>query len=259
MAWWARRARWARAATVKPGISAASGRTLTSDGVAVSECRSGTSVHPGWSSPGSDATTTDPADRRYQSVSPQAVAAIDVPSVTRKLNRPLPPPASMAVMVAARAVSIAAPAWSHSRTSAHRNAESTIASSESRVLAAGACAAAESGQPSSRPLWLNSHWSEANGAAACSPTAVPGVASRTAASTAADRVTRARSGSDGSPQIGCPRRYRAGTGSPSAYQPMPNPSALTVPCRCRRGAHACRYSPCGGSISTDRSVAEGPR
>ena len=239
---------------MKTGISAASGRTLTCDGVAVSECRSGTSVQPGWSSPGSDATTTAPADRRYQSVSPQAVAAIDVPSVTRKLNRPLPPPASMAVMTAASAVSIVAPAWSHSSTSCHRNAESTIASSESRVRAAGACAAAESGQPSSRPLWLNSHWSAANGAAACSPPAVRGLASR-----AVDRVTRARSGSDGSPQIGTPRRYRAGTGSPSAYQPMPNPSALTVPCRCRRGAQACRYSPCGGSIRTDRSVAGGPR
>ncbi len=36
---------------------------------------------------------------------------------------------------------------------------------------------------------------------------------------------------------------------------MPNPSAFIVPCRCLRGAHDCRYSPCGGSISTDRSVA----
>ena len=76
--------------------------------------------------------------------------------------------------------------------------------------------------------------------AASGPAAVPGVAERTAASTAPDLVTRAISGSDGSPQMGSPRRYRAGTGSALAYQPMPNPSAFTVPCRCSRGAHACR-------------------
>ena len=107
-------------------------------------------------------------------------------------------------------------------------------------------------------MWLNSHDPDANGAAAASPSAVPTVASRTAASTADDRVTRARSGSDGSPQIGTARRYLAGTGSPEAYQPMPNPSAFTVPCRCIRGAHACRYSPYGGSISSDFSETGGP-
>jgi hypothetical protein len=107
-------------------------------------------------------------------------------------------------------------------------------------------------------LWLNSQGPDANGATADSPSAVPGVALRTAASTAADLVTRARSGSDWSPQIGTARRYLAGTGSPSAYQPMPNPSAFTVPCSCIRGAHDCRYSPSGGSISTDRSGTGGP-
>ena len=119
--------------------------------------------------------------------------------------------------------------------------------------------AAAPGQPSSSPLWLNSQAPAPNGAAAASPSAVPAVAERTAARTAEDRVTRAMSGSDGSPQIGADRRYLAGTGSPSAYQPTPNPSAFTVPCRCSRGAHACRYSECGGSISSDRSDAGGPR
>jgi hypothetical protein len=108
-------------------------------------------------------------------------------------------------------------------------------------------------------LWLNNQGPEANGAAADSPGAVPAVAERTAARTAPDLVTRARSGSDESPQIGIPRRYRAGTGSPSAYQPTPNPSAFTVPYRCIRGAHDCRYSPYGGSMSTDRSGTGGPR
>jgi hypothetical protein len=88
---------------------------------------------------------------------------------------------------------------------------------------------------------------------------MPEVAERTAASTAVALVTRAMSGSDSSPQIGVPRRYLAGTGSPGAYQPMPKPSALTVPNRCRRGAHDCRYSEWGGSISSDRSDAGGPR
>ena len=73
------------------------------------------------------------------------------------------------------------------------------------------------------------------------------------------RVTRATSAKDSSPQIGPVCRYLAGTGSPSAYQPMPNPSAFTVPCRCRRGAQDWVYRPCGGSMITERSVAGGPR
>ena len=229
-----------------------SGRTLTPACVAVSTCRPGTSVQPGPSSSGSDATVTDhgaalpgvpeaAGRRRYQSVSPQAVAAIACPSVSRKLNRPAAPAASAAAMVPASATSKASPARSRRLISAHRNAESTIASTDSRMAASDGPAsslAADSGHPSSRPLWLNSQRPSANGAAACSPAAVPSVAERTAASTARDLITRARSGSDGSPQMGVPRRYRAGTGSPSAYQPMPKPSALTVPCRCRRGAQA---------------------
>ena len=54
------------------------------------------------------------------------------------------------------------------------------------------------------------------------------------------------SAKDSSPQIGTGRRYLAGAGSSGAYQPTPNPSAFTVPYRCRRGAQACRYRPCGG-------------
>ena len=195
-------------------------------------------------------------------MSPQAVAAIDCPSVSRKLNRPVAPAASTAPIVSDSAAAMERPARSRASASAHRKAESTIASSDSRVAAppaVSAAAAADAGQPARTPLWLNSHGPDANGAAACSPAAMPAVALRTAASTAADRVTRAISGSDSSAQIGTARRYRAGVGSPSAYQPTPNPSAFTVPWRISRGAHACRYRPCGGSISTAPSAVGGPR
>ena len=184
------------------------------------------------------------SDPRYQSVSPQAVAAIDCPSVSRKLNRPVVPAASTAPIVSASAAAMERPARSRSSASAQRKAESTIASSDSSVAAAApavsATATADAGQPARIPLWLNSHGPDANGAAACSPTAMPAVALRTAASTAADRVTRAISSSDSSAQIGPSRRYLAGVGSPSAYQPTPNPSAFTVPWRICRGAQACR-------------------
>src|SRR6185437_7422674 len=273
------------------GRAAASGRTLAAFAVAISRCWSGTSCQPGSSSNGSDATTTDaaaggagesagtaapvaclagsPFSWLYQSVSPQAVAAIDCPSVSRKLNRPVPPAADTAAIVPASASPMASPARSRSSTSAHRNAESTIASSDSSAAAPpGAPAAAPggcgnepagggplsrpaaprppasgtaaAGQPFSSPLWLNSQGPAPKGAAAASPSAVPSVAERTAARTAPERVTRARSGSVRSPQIGTARRYLAGTGSPPAYQPIPKPSAFTVPCRCSRGAHACR-------------------
>ncbi len=109
------------------------------------------------------------------------------------------------------------------------------------------------------PLWLNSQGPEANGAIAAAPWSVFPVAERTAASIAPDRITRARSANDSSPQIGPACRYRAGAGSGGAYQPTPNPSAFTVPCRCRRGAQACVHRPCGGSMITDCSVAGGPR
>ena len=88
---------------------------------------------------------------------------------------------------------------------------------------------------------------------------MPSVALRTAASTAPALVTLAMSAKDSSPQIGTGRRYLAGAGSSGAYQPTPNPSAFTVPYRCRRGAQAWRYRPCGGSMSSERSVTGGPR
>ena len=108
-------------------------------------------------------------------------------------------------------------------------------------------------------MWLNSQRPDAYGATAATPGSVPAVAQRTAASSAPADVTRATSAKDSSPQIGTARRYLAGSGSPGAYQPTPNPSAFTVPYRCRRGAQACRYRPCGGSMSTERSEADGPR
>src|SRR5580692_1381592 len=222
----------------------------------MSRFRSGTCAQPGSSSNGSDATTTaaagvvSPFVWRYQSVSPQAVAAIECPSVSRKLNRPVPSAASTAVIVWASAAPIGQPARSRSRTSAHRNAESTIASSDSRAAApmpvppaAGArsaIAAAAPGQPSSRPLWLNSQGPWPKGAAAASPSAVPAVAERTAARTAPDRVTRAMSGSDGSPQMGTDRRYRAEAG-----EDLPPDRVVPVPERGPAGhrGHAERAAP----------------
>ncbi len=89
---------------------------------------------------------------------------------------------------------------------------------------------------------------------------MPALASRTAASSAPLRVTRVRSANDGSAQIGPEFRYRAGTGSPSAYQPAPKPSMFIVPLpRIIRGAQACRYRPSGGSMIASRSVTGGPR
>ena len=66
--------------------------------------------------------------------------------------------------------------------------------------------AVASGQPSSVPLWLNSHGPAAYGAAAASTWAVPSVAERTAASSAPVLVTRTRSANDASPHIGTARR-----------------------------------------------------
>ena len=189
------------------------------------------------------------------------MAAITRPSVSRKLNRPLTPAARTAETVSASASAAPRPNPSRCLISAHSSAESTRASSPSSDPAGSvpASPAAAAGQPSSTPLWLNSQRPDAYGATAAMPGSVPVVAQRTAASTAPDDVTRATSAKDSSPQIGTPRRYLAGSGSSGAYQPTPNPSAFTVPCRCRRGAQACRYRPCGGSMSTERSEAGGPR
>ena len=116
-----------------------------------------------------------------------------------------------------------------------------------------------SGHPFSLPLCENSQGPAVYGAAAAALASVPSVAERTAASSARVRVTRARSAKLESAQIGPARRYLAGTGSPAAYQPTPNPSTFMVPWHWRRGAHAWVPSPCGGSRSSARSVAGGPR
>src|SRR5271165_6698731 len=243
--------------------SAASEATLTCRRVAVTTQLSGTSVQPGSSSPGSEATVTDePAGSdRCHKVSPAVVAAITRPSVSRKLNRPVTPAARSARTVSASACAGSAPSSSRYRTSAHSRAESTRASRPSSALAGRVAAspATESGHPSTLPLWLNSQQPDVYGATAAVPRSVPSVAERTAASTALALVTLAMSAKDSSPQIGTERRYLAGAGSSGAYQPTPNPSAFTVPYRCLRGAQAWRYRPCGGSMSTERSVTGGPR
>jgi hypothetical protein len=75
------------------------------------------------------------------------------------------------------------------------------------------------------------------GADALSSTGIPTVAERTAASTVPLVTTPAKDANDVSFQIGTHRRYRAGSARMvGAYQPTPNPSALTVPYRWRRGA-----------------------
>ena len=62
--------------------------------------------------------------------------------------------------VAASAPPSDVPAERRSSTSAHRTAESTRASSVSSRYDGNRAASAdsESGQPSTRPLWLKSHW-----------------------------------------------------------------------------------------------------
>jgi len=42
-------------------------------------------------------------------------------------------------------------------------------------------------------------------------------------------------------------------------KPIPNPSTFMVPCRWRRGAHACRARPNGGPKTSECTVAGGPR
>src|SRR5262249_16730133 len=70
---------------------------------------------------------------------------------------------------------------------------------------------------------------------------------------------RARSGTRGPAQSGPARRWRAGPGPPPESQPIPNPSTFMVPCRWRRGAHACRASPDGGPKASSCTAAGGPR
>jgi hypothetical protein len=116
------------------------------------------------------------------------------------------------------------------------------------------------GQPAILPLRLNSQRPVPNGAQAVSITGIPGVAARTAASTALLRTSRATAANDGSFHIGIARRYRLGVVVPSAYQPAPNPSAFAVPLpRMSAGAKLCRSSECGGSSSSVARSRCGPR
>jgi len=144
-----------------------------------------------------------------------------------------PPPASSARQTTSvSAASTGLPRASRSHVTAHNNAESVGASS--RVTAAGSRPhtnrAATSGQPATAPLWLNNRRPSRNGAAAARPPPMPLVADRTAASSAPVRTTLARSAHVSSAQIGPASRCRAGSSTPSTYQPIPNPSALTTPC-----------------------------
>lgn len=202
-----------------------------------------------------------PGSARYQRVSPHAVAAIVSPSVRSRLSRESGAASATSATVSASAWPSSSPSRSRCSTSAHTSAESQRAARESSSAAGSVCAsgARVPGQPLTAPLWLNSQGPEANGAAAASPSAPASVASRTAASIAPLLTTRARSAKERSAQMGPGRRYLAGTGSPSAYQPTPNPSALTVPYRCRRGAQDCRNRPWAGSTSSCPSGSAGPR
>ena len=71
---------------------------------------------------------------------------------------------------------------------------------------AAASAATDDGQPRTTPLWLNRKRPSANGAAAAAVTGMPTVAERTAASTAAEVVARARSANTASDQSGAALR-----------------------------------------------------
>ena len=90
-----------------------------------------------------------------------------------------------------------------------------------------------------------------NGAAALSSSGMPTVAERTAATTHPEETTGATEANDVSPHSGRADRHRAGPSRPSAQNPTPQPSALTVPYRCRRGAHDCTSSDDGGSRTSE--------
>lgn len=149
-----------------------------------------------------------PGSERYQRVSPQAVAAIDSPLVRRRLRREPGAAWATSTTVSASAWPSSSPARSRPRTSAQTSAESQRASRDNRSTGGSRWASAASvwGQPVTAPLWLNSQGPVANGAAAASPSAPANVASRTAASSAPVRTTRARSAKDWSPQMGTARR-----------------------------------------------------
>ena len=83
------------------------------------------------------------------------------------------------------------------------------------------------GNSRTAPLWAHNQPSCRNGWQLVCWTGVPVVA-RTCATKTAEWMWRASSSRFGSAQAGWTLRNRAGWGSPGAYQPTPNPSALTA-------------------------------
>ena len=92
-------------------------------------------------------------------------------------------------------------------------------------------------KPSIAPLCMNVKGPEANGGTPLSSAGSPGVALRTAANTAEDRILPAIPAKLLSAHSGDPERYTAGS-SPlhGAYHPTPNPSAFTTPLIISSGA-----------------------
>src|SRR5690242_11026637 len=206
--------------------------STVNEGVTVTSDRSGTSTQAGSSSSGSELTSTPPSRAIQDSVSPHVVAAMTWPLVASKLSRPL----RTFRTVSASASGSGAPTSSRPLTTAANMALSIRVSVR---VEGGSTAAIASG--STAPLWLNKPPPDSRkGAAPDSSTGCGGVAERTAATTQPEVTVGAREAKERSLQIGCARRNCTGSLWPAAYQPTPYPSALTVPYRCRRGAHDCR-------------------
>ncbi len=118
------------------------------------------------------------------------------PSVSRKLNRPVTPAARSASAVSASASRQRRAPGGAGAGPAPTSAPSRPgppARAARRRAASRPAPAVDSGHPSTAPLWLNSQRPCRNGAAAAGPWLVPGVALRTAASSAPALVTPATS------------------------------------------------------------------
>ncbi len=130
------------------------------------------------------------------------------PSVSSRLSRARGRAAAASRVTSASAVPGGSPERSRSCSSSHSNAESLCAASPSSTGAGSDTPLSwvSCRQSGTAPLWLNSQGPSEKGALADSSGLVPGVASRTAASTAPLRRLLARSGRFGSAQIGTARR-----------------------------------------------------
>lgn len=176
-------------------------------------------------------------------MSPQAVASSRSPSPSRTLSRAA---GSSAPTTAIRLPSSSGAASRYDARTA-----------ESHTDSARGQASAGSTDRSTTPLCDNDHPWRTKGAQALSSVGIPTVASRTAATTHPAATWAATEASDASDHIGPELRQRAGPGAEEAsgglHQLTPHPSALTVPCRCRRGAQLCCSNPCGrSSRNSDR-------